>query len=682
MGSVASLMLDNCGRALHGGLDAEKANYLARQKCKCVATACGECPRGCGLLVNIENGHIQRMEGNPVHPVNHGNICQRSLAACGLRYSSDRVRGPLWQPERGAGIFSPLNWRTAGGVLRDALRKYAPGEIAFLLGLFPDHLNDLVQLLSKAMGGFRVLRLSSIDEMDGRVTLMDATQKLFGVGRIPHFDLEHADLIYSFGASFSESWFPLGLETKDPMRHCRLVQFGARRMDAFRNPSKWIPIPPGSEAILAQALARLVTEYTSGAVLPAFSLVDLDRAVEMSGIPLVEMKRLALRFVQSPSKLAIPGSISLGSTNGLAAAQAILALNVAANNLGIEGGLFLPPDSPIFPGLSSRPNTIAEVSALIEDMKNGRVKALLVHGLDPVHDLPESFGFEEALKNVELVISFASFNDETTPQADYLFPDHTHLEGWGYQRVFTGGEGMAISGMQPVVSPLFNTRSTVDLILEAVHAIGKDNAASIPYTDEVDFLQKSLAPLMKRRNIYNAPSPDLFWRQWLKNGGWWETTPNWIPPVVCASLDQPWNLLEPDPLKEEGQNYFLLPLLNPDSAIKERTHRLNPQDNQEMTTNGQSHLRAEMHTETGQSLGLRDDDVVKISSTDGEIRAVVQIVPTIRPDTIAISKAEEWIVSPSSSEDRKQNPLDLLGKEQNESGELASAAKRVKIIAV
>ncbi len=90
--------------------------------------------------------------------------------------------------------------------MASAFRSYQPGELAFVLGLFPDHLNDLVQMLAQALGGASVLRFDPLGEFEGRVTLMDATQTLFGVSRIPYFDLRHAGVIFSFGSSFQESW--------------------------------------------------------------------------------------------------------------------------------------------------------------------------------------------------------------------------------------------------------------------------------------------------------------------------------------------------------------------------------------------------------------------------------------------------------------------------------------------
>jgi len=45
------------------------------------ATACRECPAGCGLIVRTQEGRAIKAEGNSNHPVNRGKICSRGLTA-------------------------------------------------------------------------------------------------------------------------------------------------------------------------------------------------------------------------------------------------------------------------------------------------------------------------------------------------------------------------------------------------------------------------------------------------------------------------------------------------------------------------------------------------------------------------------------------------------------------------
>src|SRR6185437_14300636 len=38
------------------------------------ATVCRECPAGCGMVARVNDGRTTKVEGNPDHPVNHGNL--------------------------------------------------------------------------------------------------------------------------------------------------------------------------------------------------------------------------------------------------------------------------------------------------------------------------------------------------------------------------------------------------------------------------------------------------------------------------------------------------------------------------------------------------------------------------------------------------------------------------------
>src|SRR5207247_9458593 len=58
------------------------------------ATVCRECPAGCGVLAQNNNGRVTKLEGNPDHPVNQGALCIRGQAALQGLYHPDRFMAP------------------------------------------------------------------------------------------------------------------------------------------------------------------------------------------------------------------------------------------------------------------------------------------------------------------------------------------------------------------------------------------------------------------------------------------------------------------------------------------------------------------------------------------------------------------------------------------------------------
>ncbi len=66
------------------------------------ASACRQCPAGCGILVRVSNGRAHKIEGNPLHPLNQGKLCARGQAGLQALYNPDRLRTAVSQSPRGS----------------------------------------------------------------------------------------------------------------------------------------------------------------------------------------------------------------------------------------------------------------------------------------------------------------------------------------------------------------------------------------------------------------------------------------------------------------------------------------------------------------------------------------------------------------------------------------------------
>ncbi len=678
LGVATSAVLTGCGPA---------AKYVTRQpyfkmpeytyngKSTYYATTCRECPAGCGIIVRTFQGRAIKIEGNPAHPVNRGKTCARGQAALQGLYNPDRIPGPIRQGRAPSLSRQAMTWEEAISTLANLLQNTPANQMAFLLGLAPDHLYDFVSELANHLGAPAPIRFGALSLFEGRSTLIRAAEQVFGQAALPFFDLGHADVVFSFGANFLETWlspvaYSRGFSLLRKGREGRrglLIQFEARLSQTASVADEWVPIRPGSESLVLGALGQLVARKKR---LPAgpFQGIDLEEAARQADVPLETLHHLADHLAQAERPLVLVGGSALAHRNGLEIAKAALALNALLGNLGREGGVFLSPAAPDGEA-HHRPASAQEMAEFIQRLASGQVKTLFLHGVNPLFELPASLGFAEALKKVETIVSFATFPDETALQADYIFPDHHALESFGYQRVVTGSEQVVLSGLQPVVSPFQNTQATVDVFLAALAQLGKP----LPYTDEYAYLQSRLQPLLDRTDgPFTAPEILTFTALFQQHGGWWSRTSAAGRPVA-SSVSLTFSPSAP----EEGEFYlhtFVSPVLGEAGANKPWL-----QEAPDPTTTVMWNTWLEINPETAHELGIENDDVVQVIGPAGAVEVPVYVYPAIRPDTIAIPFGQGHTAYGRYAAGRGANPIHLFLPAFNEAGDLAFGDVKVRL---
>ncbi len=662
------------------------------------ATTCRECAAGCGIVVRTMQGRALKVEGNANHPVNLGKTCARGQATLHGLYNPNRVRGPI-KHARGERLYDTaadpfiddfndmganMNWDEAIQVVSDALTKYKPEEIAFLTGTSADHLFDLASEVTKAIGAPAPVRYGALGMFEARATLTQASEEMLGAKGLPFFDIEHADFVLSFGANFLETWLsPVAytrgfsrLRKGNPQKRGYFVHVEARMSSTAAKADMWLAAKPGTEGLVALAIGKLVAEIKHVSMPKAFAAVDPHKVAKTADLTIEQLEAVAQKFAEYSTPIVVPGGAALGLSNGLATAEAILALNALADNFGKAGGVFISPLAPAQDEYH-RPANFKEMTAFVETLKSGKVKVLFVHGVNPLFELPASLGFADALANVEQVISFATFPDETATQADYIFPDHHSLESWGYQRVATGAAQATLSGAQPVVVPFYDTRSTLDLILASAQKAGGKLTTALPYKDEVDFLRSKLSSLTNQAGgFFSAPEIDTFMAYFQQNGGWWKTANNLVAPSSADALNKSIKV-EESTFAGEGE-FFLLPFVSTTLA-EAGANKPWLQELPDPTTTVMWNTWVEMNPETGHELHIDNDDVIRITSEAGVLEAPVYLYPAIRPDVIAIPFGQGHTAYGRYAEGRGVNPLNLMGETANESGDLAFAGMKVKI---
>jgi len=663
------------------------------------ASTCRQCAAGCGILVRVLNGRARKIEGNPLHPLNRGKLCARGQAGLQVLYNPDRLRNAVRQTGgRGSRVFEPVGWDEALGILTEKISSLSrPERLLFFGGLMPDHVYRLATRLLDSLGAPPPIISDLHSALEGRNAAQWLAQEFFGARELPLYDLEHSSVVLSFGANLLETWMsPVAQSVAyGEMRQGGasgrglLIQLEPRLSATAASADEWIPVRPGSEGFVALGIGRVIVEERLGHVgshrehAVLYQDVEVGEMAAASEVPVETLRRLARIFADADRAVAIPGGSLSGQTNGHASMLAVQALNVIAAQLGRVGGVYLShPGSSAALRETPLVQSFAQVQGAIDHMRAGEVDLVIFHDTNPIFDLPPASGIAEAVARVPSVVSFSSFIDEIAAQSDLILPDHTYLESWGYQVPAPGADRPVVSGQQPVVRPLYDTRSTGDVLMALAQQLGGAAAEALPWPDEMTYLQEVATGLQgSSLSAYDARTPAGFWALWRQYGGWWSEHPISLEPETTKVVSSPLPVVQPsfdgDP---SAYPYHLHPYAS--IALGDGRGANQPwlQETPDPMTTARWSTWVELSPQTAASLGVQDGDVVRVISSVGEIEAPVVVFPGLRPDVVAIPIGQGHTDYGRFAEGRGANPVNLLAPATDPViGSLAWGATRVRL---
>ncbi|MGH9541765.1 MAG: molybdopterin dinucleotide binding domain-containing protein, partial [Terriglobales bacterium] len=105
---------------------------------------------------------------------------------------------------------------------------------------------------------------------------------------------------------------------------------------------------------------------------------------------------------------------------------------------------------------------------LVEDMRAGKVGALVIHGTNPAYTLPAAADFAGATAKVPFIVAMAERLDETGRLSDLVLTSLHGMESWGDAEPQRG----LYSVIQPTILPLFDGRAFEDSLIAIARAGG------------------------------------------------------------------------------------------------------------------------------------------------------------------------------------------------------------------
>lgn len=433
-------------------------------------TFCRICEPQCGLLASVdERGRVTALRPDPEHRLSSGYACPKGIAMTEVQNDPDRVLRPL---RRGTHGFEPVGWDDAlddiAGRLARILGRHGTDAVGWYMGT--PGLNSYSHTLwakgfVDALGTPHYYTSGSQDVNNQ----FAASALLYGSPLVMPFpDVARTRFLLMLGANpmvsnGSTISLPRAREHLRAIvaRGGRIVVADPRRTETARE-FEHLPIRPDTDALmLLSVLQVLLAEdridrgylerRCSGVAELARLAADFppDATADRTGVDPRRLSELARDFAASPAAVAYGRTGTSLGRFGTLTEFLINAVNAITGNLDRPGGAVFgssPVDVERIPErfgiatygkrhsrIGAFPDVLGQMPAAVMAKEiatpgHGQLRALFVSAGNPVLSVPNGLELEQALGELELLVSLDLYVNETNRRADYVLPATTWLE--------------------------------------------------------------------------------------------------------------------------------------------------------------------------------------------------------------------------------------------------------------
>ena len=372
-------------------------------------SVCTLCPSQCNVSFTIRDEQVKRVLARDNEAVDDGWLCDRGRYGYQAMYSQDRVMNPLRYVD---GHPVPAEWGEALEIASIGLAA-ADGKVDALVGDASNEEGFILQDLVRNGLGSRDIdsRQARTIGREQRVRLDDpATQ-----ARV--VDIDHADAILVLGTDPIHSAPAFDLRVRKAVRrnHTALAVATERPSALDGGAAEVERIAPGQSATYLAGLLDQVREGSDEGI--AGLLKDSSHTVVIWG------ERIG-RGESGPE--AIESLLQLSGALDLAGQEesGLIEIPDVANARGLREVGCLPDSGP---GLSETEagRDVEEIRAALE---SGDLRGLVLYGVDPLRDFPDTEGWRRALEAADFIVSFTMAATDSAEFADVVFPLESHAE--------------------------------------------------------------------------------------------------------------------------------------------------------------------------------------------------------------------------------------------------------------
>jgi thiosulfate reductase/polysulfide reductase chain A len=643
---------------------------------KGIPSICQLCPARCGIIGFLEGDKLVKIGGNPRHPNSLGKLCTRGLAGINMEYDPERIAYPMIRRgERGKGQWERVSWERAYSEIVSRLKGiHQGGKKGDLVFLSEHRLNGLLKRFLDVFGKALV-----IDEDSLSFSNRDSGQWLTWGEEKGVPDMANSHYILNFGANPYETHeyytgFIGRLIEGRVLKKAKLVTFDVRLSYTAGNSDEWFPVTPGTDGIVALALANVIlnanlhnkdfiqswTNIPISALTKHLSQYTPEMAQKISGVHASDIERIAMEFATNRPAVAISGRGLSGHFNGVYNERGILLLNAIVGNIDIPGGYCLPrtyrlddPDLKMLIPREKAPLFDLEEGRLtpqkfISRVKRGRItpRMLFIYKSNPAYTNPESNLTSEVLQNEKLIpyiVVADTYMTETSAFADIILPVATYLESWGLDSSPALDLIPFVALQQPIVRPYANSVPISDIFIELAQRIGGGLPRYFKFNSTEEYIKRLASGVEKLEKAGGL--------NYLKeNGVWFDSnvkpryrayeskgfnTPSGKMEIYSERLNRkgfhPYPVYEPIPGHGDLQGKFVLVTYEP-NVMGPRTGNLL------WLAEIKHHNSVWLNRDVAKELHIEDGDRIKISTRIGSFVTDARLTFGIHPRVIAMDR--------------------------------------------
>jgi len=438
-----------------------------------VYSICGMCTVRCPIQVEVKDGKVTYIQGNPHAAGIEGSLCPRGAAGTALTYDEERPQGPLIrQGARGEGKWKPVSWDEALDYVAEKLtaiqEKYGRDSV-----LFSDRGGPFRDFYRAFLRGIGTANYNNHDSACAR-NVQNSALSVFGFGRKGvAYDLKNAKHIVLQQRNIFEAVNVAEVNnTLNAMANgCKLTVIDIRANVPATKADNFFMIRPGTDygfnlavinTLIAEELydKKFVADWMDGfdQLKQFVAEYTPEWAEQETGIKADAIRDFCRQLAEAaPSVIWHPGWMTARYSDSFYMSRTIYIINALLGAIGAKGGLpiMVKPGDVGAKGLKSFMNLYPKPEGRRADgvgWMEGRkhfdagpglvnlayeaaesetpypIKAYIVNRHDPLMAFPDIKDVQSMWDGIELIVAATFSWSDTAWYSDVVLPISPYLE--------------------------------------------------------------------------------------------------------------------------------------------------------------------------------------------------------------------------------------------------------------